>query len=82
MSMIEIVSGAVLILAAVIIIAFVLLQDPKGRGLSGAIMGGSADMMGARGATNEAKMANLTKVFGVIFAVVCLAVCIISGRLG
>lgn len=82
MTMIEIVSGAILVLAAVIIIAFVLLQEPKGRGLSGAIMGGSADMMGARSASNEAKMANLTKVFGVIFAVVCLAVCVVSSRLG
>lgn len=82
MTVMEIVSGCILILAAIIITVFVLLQEPKGRGLSGAIMGGSAEMMGARGNTNEAKMANLTKVFGVIFAVVCLAVCIVSTRLG
>lgn len=81
MSILEIVSGVVLILAAVAIVALVLLQEPKGRGLSGAITGGAADNFGGRASTNQAKAASLTKVVAIVFAVVCLAVSIISARL-
>lgn len=82
MSVLEIVCGAILLLCAVAIIYLTLAQQPKGRGLSGAIMGDAGQMAAGRGNTNDAKMAKATKIAGIVFCVVTLVVSIISVRMG
>ena len=82
MSVPEIVCGVILLLSAVAIIFLTLSQQPKGRGLSGAIMGDAGQMAAGRSRTNDAKLARYTKVLGVVFCVVTLAVSIIAVRLG
>ena len=47
MNAIEIIFAVVLILVCAVIIAFTLMQEPKGRGLSGAITGDASSMIGA-----------------------------------
>ena len=82
MSVPEIVCGVILLLSAVAIIFLTLSQQPKGRGLAGAIMGDNGQMAAGRGNTSEAKMAKLTKIFGIVFCVVTLVVSVIAVRLG
>ena len=77
MNIMEIICGIVLILVAVGIIALTTMQENKGKGLSGAIMGGAG-----RTRSNEAKMAEMTKILGIVFVVVTLLVSVISVRLG
>ncbi|MBQ8647931.1 MAG: preprotein translocase subunit SecG [Oscillospiraceae bacterium] len=82
MNIMEIICGIVLILAAVGIIALTSMQENQGKGLSGAIMGGSDPMAAGRARSNEAKMAQMTKILGIVFVVVTLLVSVISVRLG
>lgn len=82
MNAIEIISGIVLIVAAIAITVLVLAQESQGRGLSGALTGGSSDMLGGRFNTNQAKVARLTKILAAVFAVICVVVTIITSRLG
>ena len=77
----EIVLGGVLIAVSLLIIVFTLAQEQKGRGLSAAIMGDNANMAAGRERGNDAKLVKWTKVFGVIFFVVTLLVCVLSARL-
>lgn len=82
MNIMEIICGIVLILVAVGIIALTTMQENKGKGLSGAIMGGADPMAAGRTRSNEAKMAEMTKILGIVFVVVTLLVSVISVRLG
>jgi protein translocase SecG subunit len=80
---IQIISGSVLILLALIIIALTLSQTSKQQDLGGAFGGGdnSGNYFGKGGeAVNrkEAALARLTKVIGVIFFLVVLGVNILS----
>ena len=83
MSVMEIVCGVVLMLAALAIIVLTLSQESKGRGLSGAIMGGDAGMMDAgRTRGKDVKMAQATKICGVVFIVVTVLVSMFSAKVG
>lgn len=66
--------GAVLLIASIIIIVLVMLQQSKQAGLSGAIAGGADTFFGKnKGRTMEAKLAKYTKVIAIVFMVVALA---------
>lgn len=78
MSIIEIISGVVLILAALAIIFLTLAQESKGKGLSGAIMGEGGMMEAGRTRAKDAKMAKATKIMGVVFVIVIILVSVFS----
>lgn len=79
MSILEIVAGALLIVASLVIIFVVLAQDTKEQGLTSAIGGGYNDSFyGKNGAnTKEAKLNRLTKICAVLIFVITLAVNIV-----
>ena len=77
----EIALGCVLIAVSLLIIVFTLAQEQKGQGLSAAIMGENAHMAAGRERGLNAKLAKWTKVFGAVFFVVALIVCVLSARL-
>ncbi len=78
MSIIEIISGVLLILAAIAIVFLTLAQESKGRGLSGAIMGEGGMMEAGRTRAKDAKLAKATKIAAIVFFVVVVAVSILS----
>ncbi len=82
MTVYEIIGGIILLLAAVAIVFLTLSQQSKGKGLSGAITGGSA--MGGDNYTSPADriLAKLTKITGVVFFVAAIVACVLSSRLG
>ncbi|MGN0632782.1 MAG: preprotein translocase subunit SecG [Oscillospiraceae bacterium] len=75
MSTLEIIAGAVLILASLVIILVVLAQDSKEQGLTSAIGGGYNESFfeGNKGRTKDAKLSRFTKVSAVIIFIVTLA---------
>lgn len=81
MSLYEYILGGVLIVAALLIIAFTLMQQQRGQGLSAAIMGDNSLMAAGRERSNEAKLATATKVLGAIMFVVTLVLCVLAARL-
>ena len=78
MSTIEIISGVVLILAAIAIVLLTLAQESKGRGLSGAIMGEGGMMEAGRTRGRDVKLAKATRLVSIVFFVVVVAVSILS----
>lgn len=80
MSVIEIISGVMLLLTSVCIIVSQLMQETKNPGLSQSIAGGMNDSFFEKnsGRTREAKMKRITTVLAVVFFVLALAVNIIS----
>ncbi|WP_395151891.1 preprotein translocase subunit SecG [uncultured Allofournierella sp.] len=78
MSIIEIISGVVLILAAIAIVLLTLAQESKGRGLSGAIMGEGGMMEAGRTRGRDVKLAKATRLVSIVFFVVVVAVSILS----
>lgn len=78
MNVIEIICGVVLIFAALAIILLTLMQESKGKGLSGAIMGDGGMMEAGRTRSKDVKMAKWTKIAGIVFVVVVILVSIIS----
>ena len=81
MSVYEYILGGVLIVVSLIIIAFTLMQQQKGQGLSAAIMGDNSLMAAGRERSNEARLATFTKVGGAVLFVVTLLLCVLSARL-
>ena len=73
--------GAVIILVSIAIIALVLFQSSKKRGLSGAIGGTSSDSFFGKnqGQTKEKKLARATTVLSVVFAVLAFAAVLLLG---
>ena len=71
----EIVFGCALIVVSVLITVLVLMQKSNDDGLSGAIVGGSADTFYGKnkGRTKEVKLAKMTKYLAVVFFVLVLA---------
>ena len=67
--------GIILIIVSVALVVLVVLQEGKGRGLSGAISGGSSDtFLGkSKAADKQKKRAKLTIVAASIFAALVLA---------
>lgn len=80
MQIYEIIGGSVLMLACVLLIVMVLLQDNKGSGLSGAISGGDAGGMlqRGRGRTRDDRLASITKVLAIVLFAVTLIVDIVA----
>ncbi len=74
----HIVFGVALIVLAVLIVLFVLLQEGNEQGL-GAISGGSSESFFGKnkGRTDEAKKAFLTKIFAATFLVIVLVASIV-----
>ena len=82
MNIFEIICGGILVLVALAIIVLTGAQENKRNGLSGAIMGSSDTMSAGRSRSNDAKMAKLTKICGIVFVAVTLLVSVLSVRLG
>ena len=74
MSVMEIISGGLLIVASLVIVFMVLVQQPSGSGLSGAIGGGESLTSQTRTRTRDESLAKWTKVAAIVFFVVTLAV--------
>lgn len=72
--------GIILIIVSVALVVLVVLQEGKGRGLSGAISGGSSDtFLGkSKAATKQKKLAKGTIVAASIFAALVLAMYIVG----
>ena len=72
--------GIILIIVSVALVVLVVLQEGKGRGLSGAISGGSSDtFLGkSKAATKQKKLAKLTIVAASIFAALVLAMYVVG----
>ena len=72
--------GIILIIVSVALVVLVVLQEGKGRGLSGAISGGSSDtFLGkSKAADKQKKRAKLTIVAASIFAALVLAMYIVG----
>ena len=78
MSVIEIVAGALLIVASLVIILVVLAQDTKEQGLTSAIGGYNDSFYGKNGSnTKDAKLNRLTRISAILIFVITLAVNII-----
>ena len=81
MSVIEIVGGAILLVASLVIVFLALMQHTHGQGLSGAI-GGVADSFLAKNKakTWDAKLARATKWIGAVFLILTMILLILLGR--
>ena len=78
MSTLEIVGGVLLIISSLVIIIMVMLQESKGKGLSGAVGGGETQVNEARTRTTDVILAKYTKYAAIIFFAVTLAVSLFS----
>lgn len=80
MQIYEIIAGSVLMLACILLIIVVLMQDNKGSGLSGAIGGGEAGgiLQRGRGRSRDEKLAKITKILAIVLFVVVLVVDMLS----
>ncbi|MBE6895439.1 MAG: preprotein translocase subunit SecG [Ruminococcaceae bacterium] len=77
MGILEIIAGVLLILCSVVIIMLVMSQQPKTSGMSA--MTGGSDIYGEmQSRTADAKLAKLTKVAGIVFFVLTIAVSAIA----
>lgn len=72
-------TGVVMILASLLIIFIVLMQDPKDQsGLSGTITGGETYFGQGRGRTRDALLASFTKVLAFIFFAVTIGLNLVT----
>lgn len=76
MSVLEIVGGVLLLIAAVVLIAIVLAQHGKTSALGGAITGGASEsFLGKKGtSTADATMTKLTRIAAIVFVALVVAV--------
>ncbi len=73
MTALQYVLSIVIIVVSVLIIALVMLQESKQRGLSGTIAGAGDTFFGKnKGRTMEAKLAKFTKIAGTVFFILSL----------
>ena len=79
MSTLDVILGIILLLAAVFLVAAVLMQQGKSKGM-GAIGGGSSDTFfgKTKSKTWEKRLAKYTTIVGIIFVVIVLAVYVIQ----
>ena len=79
MSTLDVILGIILLLAAVFLVAAVLMQQGKSKGM-GAIGGGSSDTFfgKTRSKTWEKRLAKYTTIVGIVFVVIVLAVYVIQ----
>lgn len=80
MGIVEIIAGALLILASVLIILLVMVQESKDEGLTSAIGGGANDSFYEKNMsrTRAARLSKITRIVAIIFVVVTLAVNILA----
>lgn len=78
MSVLEIISGILLILTCIIMASLILLQEPKGQGLSSVISGTEMMSNETRGRTKEVRQVKMTRNFGIAFFVLTAIVNIVS----
>lgn len=78
MNTLIIVFGILLILCSVALIVLVMFQEQKGHGLSGAIGGDMGNAYAGRSRGMDAKMNKLTRVIGIVFFVLVVAVSLLS----
>lgn len=79
MSALEIGTGIVLLIFAIIIIAVVLLQEGRSAHLSGTISGGAESFLGKNKArTLDAFLARWTKVIAIVFFLLTVVVNVVS----
>ena len=65
--------GSILIVASILIIILILMQESNTQGLSGAIAGGAENFFGkGKAKTLDAKLARMTKWFALAFVVLTL----------
>lgn len=76
MSIYEVISGVLLIIVSLCIVAVTISQSKKDQGMTSAITGASNDSFYGKNAQNtkEAKLARLTKVSAIVFFVVTVIV--------
>ncbi|MDO5804815.1 MAG: preprotein translocase subunit SecG [Eubacteriales bacterium] len=71
--MVVTVLSVIQVIACLFLIVTILLQKAPSRGMSGALSGQQETFFGSNKATGiEAVLANLTKIFGVVFVIVSL----------
>ena len=80
MSVIEIVGGAILLVASLVIVFLTLMQHTHGQGLSGA-NGSVGGANNARLTPADQMLAKVTRIAGVVFFVVAILACLFAGRL-
>ena len=68
MSVIEIVGGAILLVASLVIVFLTLMQHTHGQGLSGAINGSAGGANNARLTPADQMLAKVTRIAGVVFS--------------
>lgn len=74
MSALQIVLGVLFIILSVLLIVIVLMQQSRQANLSGAIQGGADSFLGKNKARGiDARLARITKYFGIAFFVLALA---------
>ncbi len=74
MSALQIILGILFIILSVLLIIIVLLQQSRQANLSGAIQGGADSFLGQNKARGiDARLARITKDFGIAFFVLALA---------
>ena len=81
MSVIEIVGGAILLVASLVIVFLTLMQHTHGQGLSGAINGSVGGANNARLTPADQMLAKVTRIAGIVFFVVAILACLFAGRL-
>ena len=78
MNALQIVMGALMIVASIAIVLIVLFQQGRSEGLSGAIAGGAESFLGKNKSRSiESKLVRITKVLAIIFFVISIATVII-----
>lgn len=79
MSTLDVILGIILLLAALFLVAAVLMQQGKSKGM-GAIGGGSSDTFfgKTKSKTWEKRLAKYTTIVGIVFVVIVLAVYVIQ----
>lgn len=81
MTMPEIIFGAILLVASLVIIVLTVSQRSKGQGMS-ALMGANNPMAGSNVRQEDVMLAKVTKVAGVVLVVVAVIACAVSARMG
>lgn len=74
----EVICGILMVVASLVMIVTVLLQDSESNGM-GAITGGAETFFGKNKSKSlEGKLALMTKICAVVFVVMALALCILG----
>lgn len=82
MSVIEIVGGVIILIAAVLIVVTVMFQEGKGGGMNALSGSNESSYLGKnKSRTMQATMVRVTKYAGIVFVVATLAVYLISAAM-